>query len=63
MYDAETDKGLLRASMTQYKQVVSVDREALHSLVDGELERAQESMADALQEAKNLITRMEGYLN
>ena len=62
LYDAETDSGLLQNSLTDYSQVLNVDRDALHRLVEGELDRVQEDMANALQEAKDLIARMEGYL-
>ena len=49
--------------MDQYKAALSIDKVALHSLVEGELDRIQGDMATALQQAKDLVGRMEGYLN
>ena len=61
-YDSETDSGLLQNTMEQYNQVINVDRTELHKLVEGELDRVQGDIASALQEAKELVAKMEGFL-
>ena len=38
-YDEETDTGLLQVSMSEYEAVLNVNKEELHSLVEGELDR------------------------
>ena len=62
-YDAETDTGLLHQDMELYEGICSVDSVELARLVEAELDYAQNDMATALQQAKDLVARMEGYLD
>lgn len=42
---------------------MTVDSDELGKLVEAELDRAQADMASALKQAKDLVGRMEGYLD